>query len=136
MAKETGLGWTTCTIDDGAGNPETLINDVTSLDMAMPRGVMDTTGINSSAVERLLLLADFTITLQGVFNPASSNSAHAAFESVGDTSTLRTVTIVISSQTTANECFATDYQLSRAASGELTWTAPLVLGNGAVPAWS
>jgi hypothetical protein len=30
----------------------------------------------------------------------------------------------------------TDYQLTRAQTGELTWSAPGVLANGAVPTWS
>ena len=136
MAKESGLGWTTCSVDDGAGNVEALINDVTSLDFGMPRGIQDVTGIDKSAHERLLLLADFTVNLAGVFNPAAANSAHAAFESVGDTSVARTVTLVISGQTTANECMFTDYVLSRAADGSFTWTAPGVLSDGTVPAWT
>lgn len=136
MAKESGLGWSTFSVDDGAGNVEALINDCTSLDLSMPRGVQDVTGIDKSAREVLLLLADFQVTPTGVFNPAASNGAHAAFESVGDASALRTVTIVVSSQTTANECMLLDYNLSRAASGEFIWTAPLVLGDGGVPAWS
>jgi hypothetical protein len=30
----------------------------------------------------------------------------------------------------------TDYQLTRAQSGELTWTAPGVLADGTVPTWA
>ncbi len=136
MAKESGLGWTTCSVDDGAGNVEALINSVTSLDISISRGVQDSTGIDKSAMERILLLADFSTTMSGVFDDASSNSSHAAFESVGDTSALRTVTLVISSQTTAHECMLVSYDLARAASGEFTWTANLVLGDGTLPAWS
>ena len=32
-------------------------------------------------------------------------------------------------------CLITDYSLTRAATGELTWTAPAVLSDGTVPTW-
>ena len=140
MPKETGLGWTTLSVDDGAGNVEALINDVTSLDLATPRGVQDVTGVDKSAMERLLLLADFSLNLNGVYNDDAANSMKGAFatagEGVSDSSTARTVTLVISGQTLANECMANDFGLSRAADGSLTWTASLLLSNGTVPAWS
>lgn len=136
MAKETGLGWTTCSVDDSGGNVEALINDVTNLDFATPRGVQDVTGIDKSAYERLLLLADFSVNLNGVFNDAAANSAHAAFASVPSTSVARTVTLTVSGQTLACETLFTDYAFTRAASGELTWTAPGVLANGTVPTWA
>jgi hypothetical protein len=68
MAKQSGLGWTTCSVDDAAGVVRTIINDVTNLQFATPRGVQDITGIDKSAYERLLLLADFSITLNIVAN--------------------------------------------------------------------
>ncbi len=36
----------------------------------------------------------------------------------------------------AGEILYTDYNLPRAQSGEFTWTAPGVLGNGTVPTWA
>ncbi len=135
MAKESGLGWTTCSVDNSAGAAKAIINDVTNLQFSTPRGVQDVTGIDKSAFERLLLLADFSVTLNGVFNDATDQE-HDVFKTVPSTSALRTVTLVVSGQTLANETLFTDYQLTRAQSGELTWSAPGVLGNGTVPAWS
>ncbi len=37
MAKESGLGWTTCSVDDSSGTPQAIKNDVTSLSFATPR---------------------------------------------------------------------------------------------------
>lgn len=135
MAKENGLGWTTFSVDDSAGAAKDIRNDCTSLQFATPRAVQDVTGIDKSAIERLLLLADFSVTPAGVFNDAADFS-HAVFKTVPSTSVARTVTIVVSGQTLANETLFTDYQLNRAQDGSLTWTAPGVLSNGTVPTWS
>jgi hypothetical protein len=135
MAKESGLGWSTCSVDDAAGSPQAIKNDITNLQFATPRAVQDITGIDKSAMERLLLLADFSITLNGVFNDAA-NMSHAVFKTVPSTSVARTVTLVVSGQTLANECLFTDYPLTRADSGELTFSVPGVLSDGTVPTWS
>jgi hypothetical protein len=135
MAKESGLGWTTCSVDDSGGTARAIKNDITNLQFSTPRGVQDVTGIDKSAFERLLLLADFSITLNGVFNDAA-NLSHDVFKTVPSTSVARTVTLTVSGQTLANECLFTDYALTRAASGELTWSAPGVLADGTVPTWA
>ena len=135
MAKETGLGWTTLSVDDSGGSVQAIKNDITNFQFATPRGVQDTTGVDKSAMERLLLLADFSITLNGVFNDAAGAS-HAVFKTVPSSSVARTVSLAVSGQTLANETLFTDYALTRAQSGELTWSAPGVLSDGTVPTWS
>jgi hypothetical protein len=133
--KETGLGWTTLSVDDSGGSVQAIKNDVTNFTFSTPRGVQDVTGVDKSAFERLLLLADFTITLNGVFDD-QAGQAHAVFKTVPSTSVARTVTLAVSGQTLANETLFTDYALTRAQSGELTWTAPGVLSDGTVPTWA
>jgi hypothetical protein len=135
MAKENGLGWTTASIDDSSGTPRAIKNDITNLDFSTPRAVQDVTGIDKSAIERILLLADFSITLNGVFNDAV-NQAHDVFKTVPSTAVNRTVSLTVSGDTLANECLPTDYQLMRAASGELTWQVPMSLADGNVPTWA
>ncbi|WP_405531496.1 hypothetical protein OG592_26975 [Streptomyces avidinii] len=135
MAKESGLGWTTLSVDDSAGSPQAIKNDITNLAISTPRAVQDVTGIDKSAMERLLLLADASFTLNGVFNDAAGAS-HAVFKTVPSTSVARTTTAAISGQTLAPELLYTDYQLTRADDGALTWSAPGVLADGVVPAWS
>jgi hypothetical protein len=135
MAKENGLGWSTASVDDSGGNVRDIKNDFTSLSFATPRGVQDVTGIDKSAFERLLLLADFSVTFNGVFNDAS-NMSHDVFKTVPSTSVARTVTLTVSGQTLANEVLFTDYPLSRSDSGELTFAVPGVLSNGSVPTWA
>ena len=134
MAKESGLGMSIA-IDDSGGSARTISNDITNLDWSTPRAEQDITGLDKSATERLLLLADFSVTVNGVFNDAS-NMSHAVFATVPSTSVARTTTITISGQVLACEAFYSDYSLSRGAGGELTWTAPGALSGGAVPMWA
>lgn len=135
MAKESGLGWTTCSVDTSAGAAKAIKNDVTSLQFATPRGVQDVTGIDKSAYERILLLADFSITLNCVFNDAA-DQMHDVFKTVSSTSVARTTTLTVSGQTLANEVLYTDYPVNRADGGELTAAIPGVLADGVVPTWS
>jgi hypothetical protein len=58
------------------------------------------------------------------------------FRTVPSTSVARTTTLTVSGQTLAGELLFTDYALTRAQSGELTWTAPGVLADGTVPTWA
>jgi hypothetical protein len=134
MAKESGLGMTTLSVDDASGTPRDIRNDVTNWQFATPRAVQDVTGVDKLAMERLLLLADFSITLNGVFNDGA-NASHAVFSTVPSTSVARTTSINISGQTLAPECLFTDYPLTRGADGALTWAVPGVLADGTVPTW-
>ena len=135
MAKISGLGWTTLSLDDGGGTPTDIKNDVTDLDIATPRAVQDVTGIDKSAFERILLLADASVTLNGVFDPAASK-AHAVLSTASSSNQVRSFASTISTKSLNMEMLLTDYPLKRAASGELTWACPLVLADGNVPTWS
>lgn len=134
MAKETGLGWTTLNVDNNSGTPNDIKNDVTSLDWSVSNAMQEVTGLDKSAIERLSLLADFTITLNGVFDDGSNLS----FQTLKDLTTgvSRTVSLTVSGQTLANECLGTNFDFDRSDSGEFTWKSTLVLQNGTVPAWS
>ena len=134
MAKESGLGMSVI-IDDSGGSARTISNDITSIDIATPREEQDITGLDKSARERLLLLADFTVAISGVFNDAS-NMSHDVFKTVPSSSVARTTTTAISGQPLPGELFYTDYALSRSSSGELTWAAPGSLAGGVVPTWA
>ena len=134
MAKESGLGMSVA-IDDSGGSARTISNDITNFDFATPREESDITGLDKSARERLLLLADFTVSISGVFDDAS-NMAHDVFKTVPSSSVARTTTITISGQVLAGELFYTDYALSRGSDGSLTFSAPGALAGGAVPTWA
>lgn len=127
----------TAAVDDGTGGAQTITDDVTDLVIGIPRAVQDVTGIGDAAMERLLLLADMTMSMNGVFNDAA-NLSHAVFKTIPSQAAEQTrlVTIAISGQTFTAETFATDYVLSRAADGAFTWAVSFVNADGNIPAWS
>lgn len=140
MPKQSGLGMTTLSVDDSGGTPQAILNDITNFSFSTPRGVQDVTGVNKSAIERTLLLADFSCTLNGVTNYTAS-AQHDVFKTVPSSSVARTTTMAFTvsgggTKTLANEVLYTDYQVTRAQSGELTWQAPGVLADGTVPTWA
>lgn len=140
MSKESGLGFTTLSIDDNGGTLRDIRDDVTNFEMSTPKAVQDVTGVDKYAMERLGLLSDMSTTLNGVFDDAA-NKAHEVFKTVNlSTAVAREFTFTHSGQTigTSNTptLLFTDYALTRGADGSLVWAAPAVLANGVVPAWS
>lgn len=135
MAIESGLGWTTFSVDNAAGSLKALRTFTFALNFATPRGVWDITALSMSAYARELLLSDFTCEPTGGFDD-SADGPHTTLSSCSSSNAKRTCTLVVSGQTLTNEVIITDYQCARPQSGEFTWTAPMVLADGAVPTWS
>ena len=129
----------TLNVDDSGGTARAITNDVTNINWGMPSGEQDTTGLDKSAHERLLLLADFSISLTAVFNDVATTGMFQIFKNyrtilAGQVG--RTTTIVHSGQTLANEVLYTDFPFSRNADGSLIATVPGVLADGTVPVWA
>ena len=136
MAKQSGITMAVA-VDDSAGVARTITNDVTSVTFATPRGVQDVTGLDKSAIERLLLLADGTVTLNGVYNTTATTGSHTVLKTISSTSVNRTVTLTpLGGSALAMEMIGTNYSLSRAQDGSLTFTAEFSLADGAVPTWT
>jgi len=136
MAKQTGLG-DYLAIDDSGGTARDLSNDLTSYSVNTPQNMFEVTGIDKSAVERIIGLNDYTLTVNGVFNKAS-NKSHDVFKTRTGT---RTVTLAIGGNTSGYpkleaEMLVTEYNLERGDDGGLTWSAGLSLQSGTVPTWS
>lgn len=137
MAKTSGLG-ATILVDDSSSVAQTISNDVTDFQFSTPRGIQDTTGVDKSAHERLLLLADYSSTLKGVFDNGT-NLSHAVFKTIPSTSVNRNVKIEPTSGATpflSCLCVLSTYDITRSASGELTWSVKADLADGTVPSWS
>lgn len=136
MAKVSGIP-TSVTVDDSGGVARVISNDVTSITAATPRGVQEITGLDKSAVERILLLADGNVTINGIFNTAANNS-HDVFKTVPTQSgtVTRTVAIGYPGATLTMEMVFSDYSITRAEDGSLVWSAPGALANGTAPAWT
>jgi len=135
MAKQTGLG-DYLAVDDSGGTPRDISNDVTSYSISVPQNMFEVTGVDKSAVERIVGLNDYTVTINGVFDKASTKS-HDVFKTRTGT---RTVTIAIGGNTTGYpeleaEMLVTEYNLERGDDGALTWTAGLSLQDGTTPTW-
>jgi hypothetical protein len=138
VAKSSGIT-STLSVDDGGGTLRDISTSVTSVTVTTPRGNVDITGLDKSAIERLLLLADGQVTLNMQFDPTATTGQHTVFRTVSSTSQTRTFTYVINSTPSATltmEMIATDYSVARGQDGNVTCTATLMLQNGAVPTWS
>ena len=124
-------------VDDSAGTARVISNDVTSISISTPRGVQDITGLDKSGIERLLLLSDGTVSISGVYNTAALTGSHTVLKTISSNSALRTVTLTpTGGSALAMEMVGVSYDLARAQSGELTFTAEFQLADGAAPTWS
>ena len=133
--KLSGLGGSVA-VDDSNNSQQTITDDVTNWTLSTPRAVQDVTGVGKSANERILLLADCSVTLNGVFDDGTG-SAHATFATIPSTSEVRTLVLTPTTDDPylSVNVLLTDYQLTRAATGELTFPVPGSLADGAVPTW-
>lgn len=137
MTKESGIGMTV-TIDESDGNARDISADITSVQINSTQGLQDITGLGSAAHERLGLLRDGELVLNGVFNDGS-NVSHEVFKdhyTPVSGSFGRTVAVAISGQTWSAEMAIENYNLNRGPDGSLVWEATLRVCNGSTPAWS
>lgn len=126
MAKSSGL---TTSVTVASNN---ISNDITSFTVDTPYGEQDITGLDKSAMERLLLRQDCTGTLNGVFNVTASMS-HATLKVPGS----KTFVIVYpGSATLTFTAVTTNYAVSYGQDGSLTWTANWALSSGTAAAWT
>jgi hypothetical protein len=138
MAKISGIGLT-ISVTTSAGGVVPIGPDVNSCTINTSRGEQDVTGLDKSAIERLLLLGDSELGLSGVYNPALS---HTVFHNIGTQEAAhvgRDVVIVLPGGGLATmTCIMvfTNYILSRGADGSLTWTVTGKLADGSVPTFS
>lgn len=135
MAKVSGLNWTTAEIDDAGGVARDIKNDIGSLDISITRAVDEVTGLDSTSMERLLLLGDSSVTADG-FTNFTANASHDVLSTVASNDVVRTLTLVVASQTFTGEYLITDYKTNRAADAKFRWASSLVLANGVDPTWS
>lgn len=135
MAKQSGLGFTSFSVDDASGTARDIKNDVVSFEMSTPRQTDDVTGLDSSSIERVLLLGDYSCTMDGKVNFAT-NAAHDVLSTVCSADVSRTITATIAANTLTVEALVTDYKVSRQNSGAFNWSSSGVLSNGTDPTWT
>ena len=135
MAKVSGLG-DTISVDDSGGSARAISNDITDFSINLPTALLDATGVDKSAQERLTGLQDGTVTLNGVTNFAS-NQSHDVFKTRTGT---RTVPITLyedgrGAPQLGMEMLVSAYDITRGTDGSSTFTATLSLQSGTVPTW-
>lgn len=136
MAKESGLAWTRCEVDNAGGSAKELKNDVGSLEFALPVAVQEVTGIDKSAFERIPLLRDFTATLNfPAFNDAS-DTVFPVLATIPTTPGPRTLGLTVSGQILNNECLFTSFDWNRGDDGKFSGKTTAVLSDGTVPIWT
>jgi hypothetical protein len=127
MAKTSGI---TTTVTVASNN---ISDDVTAIELDTPYGVQDVTAVDDVAMARLILRADATGTLSGVFNTASSMS-HATLKTPGS----KTFVIAYASAaaTATFTAITTNYAVSMGTDGSLTWSVGFQLSSGTAVAWT
>lgn len=133
MAKITGLNMT-LTVEDSGGMARDISEDVMSFNIVQNRALIDVTGLDKEAFERLGGLKDVELSLTGAFDPGS-NKQHDVFSDMDEprefvitwpgTAATFTLTAVIES-----------YNVSRGNDGALTWTATARQADGTTGQWS
>ena len=136
MAKQTGLG-DYVAVDDSSGSARDISGDVGDYGINIAQELVETTGLDKSARERITGMSDGDVTLNGYFN-AASNKSHDVFKTRTGTRTfdLRVGGNSSSNPKLAMEMQVANYSLTRDNAGALTWTVTLNLADGTVPAWS
>lgn len=125
MAKTSGLP-SSVTI---AGND--ISNDVLSFTIDTPYGTQDITGVDKSAMERLVLRSDITGTIVVAWNTAA-NRSHATLKTPGS----KTFVIALPGATATFTAVTTNYAVAMGADGSLGASVNYEVSNGSVLAWS
>lgn len=127
MAKTTGL-FMGLTVEDSGAVARDIANDVTTINVNSTRSLIDVTGIDVDAMERLAALRDAEITLSGVFNPAA-NKSHDVFKNLDE---LREFVITYTGATLTLTLAIESYNLQRGNDGGLTWNVTARSAGGSV----
>ena len=107
-------------------------NDVLSFSFDTPYGVQEITGLDKSAVERLLLRADCSGSFVLAFNVDATRS-HATFKTPGS----KTFVINFGGVATATfTAVTTNYGLNVAEDGSILGNANWALSSGTAVAWT
>ncbi len=109
-----------------------ISNDVLSFSFDTPYGVQEITGLDKSAVERLLLRADCTGSFAFAFNVDATRS-HATLKTPGS----KTFVILFGGAATATfTALTTNYGLAVAEDGSILGNANWALSSGTAVAWT
>ena len=137
MTKQTGLG-DKLQLDDSGGTLRDISNDVRNYSLQVNQNLLDVTGLDKSAPEKLPALNDLKVTLSCVFNASTANRSHDVFKV---RTGIRTFTLDIGGGTTGNPRLTAEMMIEsvnypRGQDGSLMIEASLALADGTTPAWT
>jgi len=139
MAKESGLGVTTFSIDDSGGTARAVLNDVRDFTINTPRSLLVVTGLDKSAEERIIGMADASVGFSYIFNDAATTGIFTVlknFATIFAGQLGRTLTMAVSGQTFAAELLFEDFPMVRGSDGALGGSCTGRLAEGTLPAWA
>lgn len=134
MAKVSGIV-SALSVDDASGTPRTISDDTTQVTISTPTNMQDVTGLDKTAVERLGLLQDATITVTGVADFAA-NKEHDVFKASPAGTRTTVITLANSAATLTLETRLSDFGYTRGQDGSLIFTATLLNSDGVPAVWS
>lgn len=139
MAKTAGFP-AKIQITDSGSVARDLSNDLTDFTLNTSRGEQSITGLDKSAMERLLLLADVKFTAKGVYNSAA-NKSHAVFTGLIQAAVASSTIIDLPPATSGAPRLTvslvwSEFSYNRGANSELTFSVTGSLSDGTVPTWS
>lgn len=131
MSKITGLGMA-LTVDNAAGAPIDISNDVNGVALKTSQGEVDVTGLDKLALERLPLLGDAEVSITGAFNPELSHGVFKNIETIlaGESGRIVLISYDSGAVTLSMRMLFTDYSVDRGGDGAMTFTATARLADG------
>ncbi|MCJ7804251.1 hypothetical protein MUP35_00750 [Patescibacteria group bacterium] len=136
MAKISGIP-VQLQVDNSLDVAVDISGDVQEITVNTSVGSEDVTGLDVSALERLLLLTDAEVSIKGTFNELLSHTVFANFDVLKAGEVGRSVTITYPGPIHLDvELVFESYVVVRAANGALTWTVSGRLADGTVPTWA
>jgi hypothetical protein len=136
MAKVAGF-LTSLTVQDNGAVARDITNDVTDLSLNIGINQLDITGLDKTAIERMNLRGDVTLTMNGIVNNAS-NKSHDVFKTIHlSTAVARQVvmTTVAGPVFTVTVLFSA-YNVTPGADGSLKFSVNGALSSGTTGAWT
>lgn len=124
MAKVNGIPMT-FTIDDSSGNPVTFSSEVGSCNLNTSRAQQDVTGLDSDGTERINLRGDYTLDMNGFWDP------DVVIPVFGDLSNARSFSAAFPGATASGEVVIASFNVSRNDDGSIGWTASASQSDGA-----
>ena len=135
MAKTSGVA-TYVAIDNAAVSLQDISNDVSSVSNSSSQNLLDVTGMDKTAVEKIAGLRDNTLSMNGYYNNAANMSNQVLSSMTG----VRSIDIRIGGNSQGNprfraEMLISSYNVDIGDDRGMTWTCTAELQDGNPGTW-